>query len=186
MDKKECLYFIAIVPPEPHKAKVTAIKQHFAEKYNSKAALKSPPHITLQMPFKVNDEKLLVIEDSIITYCNGQNPFNIKINGYSCFKPRVIFLNIKESQPLWDMQKGLSKTLQKHSIFHSTHKDNGFHPHMTVAFRDLKPSSFLEGWEEKKEEKIEFEFEANHITLLKHNGRNWEEYKNFFLAAIKN
>ena len=39
------------------------IKQEFANRFNSKAALRSPPHITLHMPFKWKEEKEVKLID---------------------------------------------------------------------------------------------------------------------------
>lgn len=48
----DALYFIALVLPSPLYEEVTRLKEYFRDRYNSKAALRSPPHITLHMPFK--------------------------------------------------------------------------------------------------------------------------------------
>ena len=50
--KADKLYFIAIVPPSPIYEEAFEQKVYFKTKYNSKASLNSPPHITLHMPFK--------------------------------------------------------------------------------------------------------------------------------------
>lgn len=181
MEEKESLYFIAIIPPEPHKSEVTSIKQHFAENYKSKAALKSPPHITLQMPFKKKDKDINEIFETMTSFTSEKEAFPVEVQGYDCFRPRVIFLNIEKNESLLRLQYELSRELQtRHGIFHSTHKNNGFHPHMTVAFRDLKPAQFKLAWEVFKDKKMHFSFLVNKLTLLKHNGRFWEEYKEFF------
>ncbi|MFN6233029.1 MAG: 2'-5' RNA ligase family protein, partial [Microcystis sp.] len=48
------LFFIALLPPPEVQEIATKIKVEFAEIYNSRAALKSPPHVTLQPPFRWN------------------------------------------------------------------------------------------------------------------------------------
>ena len=55
-------YFIAIIPPSPILEEVQEIKNYFKDKYESRAALNSPPHITLHMPFfwKIDEEDLLI------------------------------------------------------------------------------------------------------------------------------
>ncbi len=54
---KEQLYFLAIIPPQPIYDEVMTLKQEVLEKFDSKAALRSPPHITLHMPFKWKEKK---------------------------------------------------------------------------------------------------------------------------------
>ncbi|MGK7915884.1 MAG: hypothetical protein AB4038_10100 [Prochloraceae cyanobacterium] len=46
MKQLKRLFFIALLPPEEIQQNVTKIQQHFAQVYSSRAALKSPPHIT--------------------------------------------------------------------------------------------------------------------------------------------
>ena len=55
------LYFIAIVPEEPLLGRINTIKAEVAQKYKTKASLKSPAHITLFPPFmwpKENEKEL--------------------------------------------------------------------------------------------------------------------------------
>ncbi|MEM9078853.1 MAG: 2'-5' RNA ligase family protein, partial [Bacteroidota bacterium] len=51
------LYFIAIIPPDPIFSFALQQKEYIAEYYNSKAALRSPPHITLHMPFRLKESR---------------------------------------------------------------------------------------------------------------------------------
>ena len=53
----ESLYFIAVLPSEEIHEEITVLKHEIAEKYESKHALRSPPHITLHMPFKWKDKR---------------------------------------------------------------------------------------------------------------------------------
>ena len=54
---KQKLYFIAIVPPSPIYDEALEQKEYFKAKYNSKASLNSPPHITLHMPFRWSEKE---------------------------------------------------------------------------------------------------------------------------------
>ena len=58
-------YFIAIIPPEPIHDQIVNIKKDISTKHNTYAALKSPPHITLHMPFNLEHNK-----EKKISYCN--------------------------------------------------------------------------------------------------------------------
>src|SRR5688572_29571657 len=62
MPKDENLYFIAIIPPSNISAEVTKFREDFAVRFQSKAALRNMPHITLKAPFafpKANHEQVL-------------------------------------------------------------------------------------------------------------------------------
>lgn len=61
-------YFIAIIPPSPIESDVLALKNFFKEKYNSKASLNSPPHITLHMPFLWKEKKEEELNDALRSF----------------------------------------------------------------------------------------------------------------------
>ena len=83
-----------------------------------------------------------------------------------------------ENENLRILQKELSKYVRRNlKIQNADYKDRGFHPHMTVAFRDLKKPEFQVAWEKFKKEEYYAEFRCNEFTLLKHNGNHWEEFQ---------
>lgn len=50
-------YFLAIVPDEAICDEVTILKEQLRDSFGLKYALRSPPHITLKMPFVHNEKK---------------------------------------------------------------------------------------------------------------------------------
>ena len=172
-------YFIAIVPPEPILLNITAIKTELFESYGSKGALRSPAHITLHMPFSWDDEK----EEKLITNLESfqfNNNIEIELNNYSCFEPRVIFISVSENEQLNELQKKLVQHCKKSlQLFNQDDDMRGFHPHVTVAFRDLKKPIFYKIWEVYKNKNFEAQFLCHHICLMKHVNDKWEVYKKF-------
>jgi 2'-5' RNA ligase len=172
-------YFIAIVPPEPVLTSVQQIKREIFDAYGTKGALRSPGHITLHMPFSWEEEKEGKLVNELAAF-KFDRPFAIQLKNFDCFEPRVVFLNVLENETLFEMQKNLVKlALQKLQLFNQSEDMRGFHPHVTVAFRDLKKPVFYKLWEKYKNESFEAEFECSSICLLKHNDQNWEVYKEF-------
>ena len=49
-----------------------------------------------------------------------------------------------------------------------------FHPHITIATRDLRKSAFAEAWPQVADQSFEQTFTANGTGLLRHNGHVWE------------
>lgn len=177
-------YFIAIVPPHPLFDEVLAIKKHFWENYQSKAALNSPPHITVHMPFewKLTAEDRL--KDSLSRFSSQQNSFEIKLKGFGCFRPRVIFINVVSADELIQLQGRLrSFCKQELNLFNADHKENPFHPHLTVAFRDLRKKIFSTAWQEFESKEFEGQFPVNKICLLKHDGKKWNVDLECFLKG---
>lgn len=179
----ENLYFIAILPPEPIYTGALALKQHFKNQYNSKAALNSPPHITLHMPFKWKESKEGDLISSLETFAAKQKSFEVKLTGFSAFEPRVIFIDVIKDEKLELLQKQLKRFCKiELNLFNADYKEFAYHPHLTLAFRDLRKPEFYKAWDEFKEKKFEASFNIASIALLKHDGKEWRGFKNLILA----
>lgn len=173
-------YFLAIIPPSPIYEQVMEIKTYFKEHYNCKAPLRSPAHITLQMPFLRPAQKEASMVEQLTVFAKGQEALNLELNGFNRFEPRVIYIDVIENQPLRQMQKALAHHLKiELNIFNADYKSRGFHPHMTVAFRDLKKPLFYEAWAEFEEKPFSERFTVKGFWLLKHDGKQWQPEQEF-------
>lgn len=153
-----------------------------AEKYNSKAALNSPPHITLHMPFKWDEEKEERILNTLQELTISRQPFDLSLQNFGAFKPRVIFIDVQSNPALEKLHEDLKKIMKiSLNIFNADYKDKGFHPHLTLAFRDLKKANFVEAWKEFERKNYEASYTVDKIMLLKHNGKSWDIYREFGL-----
>lgn len=180
----ENLYFIAIIPPEPVYGAVVNWKNEFAEKFNSKAALRSPPHITLHMPFKWREDKEERIDLALEELSQKHTSFKLTLDGFGAFKPRSIFVHVVNNEKLNSLQQGLKQQMKTSlNIFNAAYKDRPFRPHMTLAFRDLKKQIFPEAWQQFEPKNYEAAFPVHEVVLLKHNGKSWDVYKRFALGV---
>ena len=181
------LFFIALLPPQNVQVYANQIKQHFATVYKSKAALKSPPHITIQPPFNWNINNLTTLEQVLQQFAQTQANIPIKLDGFSSFPPRVIYIDVNKTQKLLDLQKNLGDYLESSlNIIDKRNKNRDFNPHLTVGFKDLSKNNFYRAWEEFKEKKVNFNFTVNKLTLLLHNQGKWEIKKDFNLLNNNN
>lgn len=167
-------FFIALLPPPDIQDQVNAIKQQFSDRYDSRAALKSPPHITLQPPFEWLSANLPALKQCLITFANHREPVAVKLSGFAAFPPRVIYINVLKTQELLILQTDLMAYLETVlEIVDPVSKSRPFSPHMTVAFRDLTRQNFKAAWPEFQQQALQFEFRANYLTLLLHDGKRW-------------
>lgn len=174
------LYFIGLLLPTPFTDEATELKQHFFKHYNSKAALNSPPHITLHMPFEWDEKKEQKLIQRLETFASTCRSVSVAFDNFGCFPPRVIYIAIKQSDTLAEMQQNLFRFCKKElNLFNANYRALPFHPHVTIAFRDLKKDAFMESWKEFGSNKFEGEFIPEALTLLKHSGKTWEVLKNF-------
>lgn len=180
--KKEKLYFIAIIPPAPIYDEALEQKEYFKVHYNSKASLNSPPHITLHMPFRWNEKEEAELAKKLQQFSKANQPVPIKLNNFSSFPPRVIFINVVLSQELENLQRNLQRYCKRAlNLFNANYKELPFHPHLTVAFRDLKKPNYQRAWDEFEKKNFQAEFIADKVALLKHTGRIWKVHQEFSL-----
>ncbi len=176
-------YFLAIIPPEPIVSEVYKIKAHIRDKYDSKAALRSPPHITLHMPFLWKEKKEQLLLDKLVHASKNFKTFEITLNNFEAFGPRVIYIVVGQDENLMLLQAGLEDFAKKElNLFNATRYALPYYPHMTVAFRDLKKEVFPLAWDEFKNKRYEATFEVSSIHLLKHDGKSWQLLKEFQLS----
>ena len=71
-------YFIALVPPSPVFEQAQQWKEYFKVEFNSKAALNSPPHITLHMPFEWKTAKEELLMEKLATFAQSQKSFELE------------------------------------------------------------------------------------------------------------
>ncbi|GEP50146.1 hypothetical protein FNO01nite_08180 [Flavobacterium noncentrifugens] len=173
----EKLYFIAIVPPKEISEEITLIKQDFEKNYESSRALKVMPHITLKAPFKLFESD----HQHLLKWFEKINipiqKFIVELKDFKSFpnpEQPVIYVHPEKSDAMNQLQKALIQEFK--STFRgvkSNTADSGFNPHMTVAYRDLKPEQFEKAWEIYQHKRYEAKFSAEAFHLLQHDGTKW-------------
>lgn len=176
-------FFVALLPPAEIQAQATAIKEYFRDRYNSKAALRSPPHVTLQPPFEWPMDDLAQVKTCLKAFAARSPQLVMTLSGFAAFAPRVIYIDVQRTPDLLALQTSLSQCVETElGIVDPKSKHRPFKPHLTVAFRDLKPASFRQAWPEFEHRPFEASFEVHHLTLLLHNGQCWTVYEEYELA----
>ncbi len=178
MDKKN-LYFIALIPHLSLREEIKLLKEEMKLNYNVRHALKSPAHITLQMPFRKAEDKEIQLVTELENFAINQNKFDIYQSGFGCFSPRVIFISIVNHKPIINLHKKLNDLLINQLDFNEKEINQNIYPHLTIATRDLSKEMFHKIWLDFKERKFENSFKVNSIFLLKHNGKHWDIFKEF-------
>jgi 2'-5' RNA ligase len=174
LEKSQRRFFIALLPPQDIQDYTTEIKQYFAQNYNSRHALKSPPHITLQPPFEWQLDAVPVLEQTLSTFAETRMPVPIILKGFGAFVPHVIYINVIKTPELMSLQSYLMTHLENSlGIVRLVSKRRPFSPHMTVAFKDLTRKNFRAAWPQFEQREVEFKFTASHLTLLIHDGGHW-------------
>lgn len=177
-------YFIAIIPPSPVYEEALQLKEYFRDNYNSKASLNSPPHLTLYMPFRMKEKKEAELVEKLARFAKGRQAFQMTLRNFSCFSPKVIFIDVETNPELHALHQELHRYCRTELNLHNaTDKEQPFYPHLTLAFRDLKKPNFEKAWQEFRDKEFHADFAVDSITLLKHTGKLWQALRSFPLAA---
>lgn len=168
------MYFLAVLCPSSIDEKVQAHKLWMRDRFGCTVALKSAAHITHIPPFWMENtsEELLI---QTLTHFQTTIPsFEIQLNGFSHFSNRVLFVAVTGNYLL----ERLRKAVEDHFIqpFHCIIKpdDRPFHPHVTIANRDIKPGDFNKAWDHFIRQSFEEHFEVTSLSLLKLTPGKWK------------
>lgn len=178
------LFYLALLLPEPVRAEAIQIQQHFKDFYDSSAAFKSPPHITLVSPFEWFLEDLPDLVQNLKDFAQVQDIISITLDGFGCFSPHVIYINAVKTQELLTLQKKLTTNLELTlDIAVPLAKQRPFAPHVTVAYKDLTKDNFYQAWSEFVDKKFFYQFNISRLTLLIHRQKRWHIEQEFNLDS---
>lgn len=171
--KKMQKYFLALVPPPAILEKAEEIKAEIRDQFGIKYALKSPAHITLKMPFVYNEAKEQVLIEKLNTVITNQNNFSVSLGGVRTFGRRVIYIGVEDSQELLNLQEKLRVFFKQELHLNVELSDSNYHPHMTLAFKDIKEMKFDKVLELVKSKSLSAKFNVDNIALLKRIDGKW-------------
>jgi 2'-5' RNA ligase len=150
------LYFIALIPPRPLKDEIHELK--------------------------LEDDDTDQLDSLLEDFAQEFDPFEVRFNKFSTFPPRVVFIDVEKSSSLLEIQEKLEKLARSHSeLFNYNYAERPYHPHVTLAFKDLTKSNFHKAWKEFQDRTFEGSFTANTLFLLKHNGKAWTRVQKYSL-----
>lgn len=178
-ENKKNLYFIALIAPAKIRKESEGFKKEIKQKFGAKNALKLPAHITLQIPFRMEEKKETSLIRALQKFSESQRSFEIKFYGFGKFSRNVIFIKVADHEPVTALFKKLQEVISGCLELKENEKTSRFHPHLTIASRDLSRRDFPEAWASFKDRQYEASFTADRICLMKHNGKTWDIYRSF-------
>jgi 2'-5' RNA ligase len=169
------MYFIAVICPGATGEKIQQAKRWMRDHFGSSHALKSPAHITLVPPFwfaSIREPELL---DSFQQFRSPVNELEISLDGFGHFDKRVLYVVVKDNSGLHLLQQAILEHAMTYFGDHIKKEDRSFHPHITIATRDIKPGDFDKAWEHFAGKKMDETFQARTISLLRLDAGSWKE-----------
>lgn len=178
MKEKQQLYFIAIIPDANTCEKITAIKEDFVIRFQSKKALRVVPHITLKSPFRLQDSNKAFLLQWFAELPVTVKTFLQSVKGFGCFtssRNPVIFIKPGINISLMQLQNDVMTNFRKvFPQFEPVSAEINYKPHMTVAYRDLSSTEFEKAWQEYEHKNFTASFAVTEFCLLQHIQKKWE------------
>ena len=167
------MYFVAILCPEQLDRKIFQLKQWMKERFGCIVAMKSPAHIALVPPFWFETEKEVWLVQTLNSFKTDLDQLEIQLNGFSHFGKRILFAQIAKNTGLEELKKQVGNHFTSTFADSIKQDDRPFHPHVTIATRDMKPSHFAEAWEYFRDKQFTEIFSSKTISLLKLSPVKW-------------
>jgi 2'-5' RNA ligase len=181
------MYFIAHVLPDELNRKIHKLKLRMKDKFGCLTGLKSPAHITLVPPFWMNPDLETRLRQGIDDLAAKHSPFTITTPGFNCFRPKTIFIEPGLPAELERLKSASDRFILEHPEFNAETDERKFHPHITIATRDLQKKDFAEAWAWFENKNFEASWQLETISLLCHNKKNWDVvHTSQFKSAIAN
>jgi 2'-5' RNA ligase len=179
------MYFLALVLPGEHDKVVVQYKNHMEEKYGCKVALRSPAHITLIPPFWMDEATLPELIADTDDVAEQLRRFDLQSNGFDSFKPKTIFIAVKHSVLLNETYAKVNSFFSGQDKYKMKFDKRPFHPHITLATRDLHKKAYYEAMEYFSSKKFEKQWQVNSLDIMEHNGATWKLiHRSFFWGMI--
>lgn len=172
-------FFVALLPPAEIQAYAANIIQELSQRYHTHTS-KSPPHITLQPPFLLRQERLAELTACLENFANEQSALSVLLSNFGAFAPRVLYLNVVKTPELLALQSTLSNRLVTDGILDPADQERRpYVPHLTVASRKLTRQTFQQAWSELQTQTVQFQFMAERLTLLIYIEQHWQVQSEF-------
>ncbi|MDB5252523.1 MAG: hypothetical protein JWP27_1692 [Flaviaesturariibacter sp.] len=168
------LYFAALVLPEELNTEIAVYKQRMLDDFGCRVALRSPAHITLLPPFRMDAAQESALVAALDDCLAGISPFMVSTNGFGSFRPRTIFIEPVMSDALAALKKQVDVFARNNTSFGAAADVRPFHPHITIATRDLSREAFAVAWTDWADQPFAREWRADGLSLLRMGQKKWE------------
>jgi 2'-5' RNA ligase len=152
------------------------MKEDLASRYGSRHALKVPPHVTLVPPVRAAGE-IEALREMLPGFAAEIPRPQLELDGFGYFshaRDRVIYVSVKPAMALKELAE---KTLEMAGsvLTLPAAGERDFHPHITLAHRDLTAAAFHLAWPAYRDRVFQATAPAAGITLFAHDGTRWQE-----------
>lgn len=172
----ENLYLVCLVPPISITEDINEIRTYISDKFNVHESLKRPAHITLYPPVKLSDYNTEKSFFEALTDASFHQPFTQVLRNFNSFPEHTFYLDVEQNEGLMLLENQINKALKPLKLIEKKEK---FNPHLTLAFRDVKPPVFKQISAKFKDRKFKREFLVSSFSVYRHMDKRWQPFKEF-------
>ena len=145
------------------------IELELCHKFGLCWGLRQSPHITIKAPFDTN--KLEPFVEYLESLSKEIVPFNVELDGFNYFEPKVIFLDVKENPSLKKLHfRILEDMKKKFKIEFHEFEGKNIKFHSGLALSDVTEKKFKEAKKYLTKYKPKFKFKAKTLGIFYHLG----------------
>jgi 2'-5' RNA ligase len=178
---EKSMYYVALLCPLEIDEQMDNYKSFMKETYGCEVAAKSPAHVTLVNPFFLSEGKHKDLLEKLEAFDSLVTDVSIEIDGFNHFDNRVIFADVVSNENLTALQEQLENYLRNTGFPFIKEAKKPFHPHVTIATRDIKAENFDEAWANFEGKTFKGSFSTNAIHVMKLVEEKWIHDKQFVL-----
>lgn len=90
----------------------------------------------------MSSDKEPALGKQLSLFCSGEKSFSIRLHHFDSFAPKVIFVHVQPGEELLQIKYRLDEHLIPLKGFSFKKEQRPFHPHITIANRDLAKKDF--------------------------------------------
>jgi len=172
----ESLFLVCLIPPADIVKDVDEIRKFISEKFNVHESLKRPAHITLYDPLKLtslNQENIFFQTLQNLAYFD---PFKQVLKNFGSFNEHTFYIDVEQNENIMQLKKAIDSALKPLKLL-NTKNHLKFTPHLTLAFKDVRPEVFRAINIMFKDKRFKREFIVSGFSVYKHIDKRWQPYR---------
>ncbi|KQN35928.1 hypothetical protein ASE92_07245 [Pedobacter sp. Leaf41] len=171
----ENLFLVCLIPPKDVVDDIHDLRNFISEKFTVFESLKRPVHLTLYDPVRITS---LSQEENFFSALNNASyseSFDQILLNFNSFPEHTFYIDAEQNQGIINLKKQIDEELKPMKLVEKNRLK--FKPHVTLAFRDLKPEVYRELITEFKDRKFKRKFLVSAFSVYKHDGKTWQAFK---------
>ncbi|MFC3562674.1 2'-5' RNA ligase family protein [Pedobacter jamesrossensis] len=174
----ENLFLVCLIPPASIVEDIDAIRNDISDKYKVYVSLKRPAHITLYNPVKISSLEKEKIFFKALENAAFSESFSQIILNFNSFAPNTVYIDVDKNSHIMQLQAQIKLALKPLDLL--PEKNNfKFNPHLTIAFKDIKPVTYPLIMQEYKGKNFKREFLVDRFSVYKHVDKRWQPFREF-------